>query len=197
MSKHTPTVSFDRLGGTWVRNCPSMLNDTILAVLLGTATLAQAQTGPAPTVSVQPPIVLNTGPCLDSVRAVPQVLQAPMVRATQIVRIDKVVSTATMTSGETIGFLYTLQDGTTWLGQRTPPYISPADASAINGVLASLHMPDATTTAFPPKTRFGVKTNFLQFFRIQIPPTAPDALRITIDPCVAWPSGTQLPDPSM
>lgn len=147
--------------------------------------------------ALAPAPVLNTGPCLDSARAVPQNLQTPVVRATQIVQIDKVVSTATMTAGETIGFLYTLQDGSTWLGQRSSDYASPASASAMNAVLASVHMPGSTTTSFPPLTRFGIKTNYQQFMRVQIPTTATDALRITIAPCVAWPTGMQLPDPSL
>lgn len=183
-----------------------MFNSTILATLLATAALAQVQASPAPIapapiapapIATPAPFVLNTGPCLDSTRAVPQVLQSPVVRAMQIVQIDKIVSTATMTAGEVIGFLYTLQDGTTWLGQRSTPYISPASAGAMNAVLASVHMPGSTVTEFPPLTRFGVKTNYQQFLRAQIPPTATDALRITIDPCVAWPAGTGLPDPAL
>ena len=182
-----------------------MLNQTILAALLGTATLAQAQTGSTPVPiqtpdvvnSVQSPVILNSGSCLDSTRAVPQVLQPPVVRATQVVRIDKVVSTATMTDGEVVGFVYTLQDGTTWLGQRTAQYVSPAQAASINAVLASTHMPTDTTTEFPPQTRLGIKTNYQQFFRIQIPPTANGALRIRLDSCVAWPAGNQLPDPAL
>jgi hypothetical protein len=142
-------------------------------------------------------IVLNTGPCLDSPRSVPQVLQAPAVTARQLVRIDKVVSTATMTENEVIGFLYTQQDGTLWLGQRSAQYMSPAQAAQINQVLASTHMPSETATAFPPQTRLGVKTNFQQFFRVQVPATSLAALQIRIDPCVAWPTGRQLPDPSL
>jgi hypothetical protein len=143
------------------------------------------------------PVVLNNGPCLDSPRGVPMVLQDPVVRATQIVRIDKVVSTATMTQGEVIGFVYTLEDGTTWLGQRTPQYMSPAQASQINQVLASTHASGTNVTQFPAQTRLGVKTKFLQYFRVQIPPNAQDALHIRVDQCVAWPSSMTLPDPAM
>ena len=158
---------------------------------LSAMTVAQAP------VTVPQAIVLNNGPCLDSPRAVPQVLQPPVVRSTQVLRIDKVVSTATMTQNEVIGFLYTLQDGTTWLGQRTPQYMSPAQASQINQVLASTHAAGTATTEFPPQTRLGVKTNFLQYFRVTIPPSALDALHVRIDQCVAWPNGLALPDPSM
>ena len=87
---------------------------------------------------------LQNGPCLDSLRAVPKVLQAPVSRGMQIVRIDQVLSTATMTPNEIIGFLYTLQDGSTWLGQRTKDYQSAADATAINRVLSATHVPGYT-----------------------------------------------------
>ncbi|HEY8322097.1 MAG TPA: hypothetical protein VIG46_09950 [Candidatus Baltobacteraceae bacterium] len=141
--------------------------------------------------------VLNNGPCLDSPRSVPMSLQPPAVRATQIVKIDKVVSTSTMTAGETIGFLYTLEDGSTWLGQRTAPYISPAGAQQINQLLASTHLPTSNVTEFPPQTKLGVKTNYLQYFQIKLPAGAADALSVRIDPCVAWPSTRPLPDPTV
>jgi hypothetical protein len=171
-----------------------MLTSLFLAALMQSATVAQVQPAPASALPVE---ALNNGPCLDSSHAVPRVLQAPVVRATQIVRIDKVTSTATMTTGEVIGFLYTLQDGTTWLGQRAAQYMSPAEAAQINTVLASTHMPDSTVTAFPPQTRLGVKTNYLEYFRVQIPAAAMDPLRIRLDPCVAWPAGRPLPDPAV
>jgi hypothetical protein len=176
-----------------------MLTSLLLAALLTPSTLAQVQTTPVqpPPVAVAPVVLLNNGPCLDSPRSVPQVLAPPVVRATQIVRIDKVVSTATMTQGETIGFLYTLQDGSTWLGQRTSDYVSSAQATQINQVLASTHSSDTAIKAFPPATRLGIATKFQQYFKVSIPPDAAGALKIEIDPCVAWPSGLALPDPSM
>ena len=99
---------------------------------------------PPPGVQFQPP--LENGACLDSIRAVPTCSKDRLRRGMQIVRIDQVVSTATMLPGEVIGFLYTTQDGSTWLGQRTKDYQSAADATAINRVLAAAHMP-ATTSA--------------------------------------------------
>lgn len=176
-----------------------MLTSLLLAALLTPSTLAQAQTmpvQPAPAASSSG-VLLNNGPCLDSPRGVPQVLAPPIVRATQIVRIDRVVSTATMTAGETIGFVYTLEDGSTWLGQRTSQYVSPAQATQINQVLASTHAADTSIKAFPPATRLGVATKFQQYFKVSIPPDAAAAIKVEIDPCVAWPSGLALPDPSM
>jgi hypothetical protein len=99
------------------------------------------------------------------------------------VKIDKVVSTATMTDGETIGFLYTRQDGTTWLRQRRQSYMSAADSGLINQVLASTHLPASDIYAFPPVRKYGV------------PVTAMDPLHIRLDTCVAWPEGTPLPSP--
>lgn len=138
--------------------------------------------------------VLNNGPCLDSPRAVPQGLFGGEQSAA-VVKIDKVISTATMTDGEIIGYLYTRQDGTTWLGQRKQPYMSAADSSAINQVLASTHMPGATITEFPPVRKYGVKTNYTEIFQVQIPATAMDPLHIRLDSCVAWPDGMSLPNP--
>lgn len=172
-----------------------MLTTLLLAAMMGNVTVAQT-TVPAQPVVV-PVAALNNGPCLDSDRAVPQVLAPPVVQARQVVRIDKVVSTSTMLNGNVIGFLYTLQDGTTWLGQRSAQYMSPAQASQINQVLASTHSADSSVTAFPPQTRLGVATKFQQFFKVQIPPAAMPALNIRIDACVAWPAGMTLPDPSM
>ncbi len=151
----------------------------------------------APPLAPLPSDTLDNGPCLDSPRAVPLDLQAPVTVGNQIVRIDKVVSTDSMMPGEVIGYLYTLQDGTTWLGQRTPDYMSAADSRAINLVLAASRLPADTEIAFPPQMRYGVATHYRQFFPVQIQASALPALRVRIDPCVAWPSGRQLPDPRL
>lgn len=140
---------------------------------------------------------LNNGACMDSPRAVPLVLQPPAVRSMQIVRIDKIVSTSSMLSNEVIGYLYTLQDGSSWLGQRSPDYMSAADARQINQVLASTHLPAESATAFPPQMRMGVATKYQQYFKVNIPPAAYEGLQIQVQPCVAWPSGRALPDPKM
>jgi hypothetical protein len=94
-----------------------------------------------------------------------------------------------------IGYLYTRQDGTTWLGQRRQEFMSAADSQAINAVFSSTHMPTATITQFPPVRKFGVKTNYTEIFQVQIPVTAMDPLHIRLDPCVAWPVGMALPNP--
>ena len=110
-------------------------------------------------------------------------------------KIDKVVSTNTMIAGETVGYLYTRQDGTTWLGQRKQQYMSAADSAAINHMLSYSRMPNSTVGEFPPVTRYGVKTNLPEILQIQAP-TAPamQVMSITLQPCVAWPAGTPLPD---
>lgn len=102
-----------------------------------------------------------------------------------------------MTPGEIIGFLYTTADGATWLGQRTSDYMSPADATAINQVLASTHLPENNVTEFPPATRYGVATKYPRFFKVRVAPGALQALRIQTVPCVAWPAGRGLPDPAL
>lgn len=169
--------------------------------MLGALTLAQiTPTSPPPATPAAPMMMqeaLNNGPCMDSPRAVPHVLQPPSVKSMQIVRIDKVVSTSSNLANETIGYLYTLQDGSTWLGQRTSDYMSAAGARAMNQVLASTHMPDQAVAAFPPQMKLGVATKYQQFFKVQIPQTALDPLKIRLDGCVAWPAGRDLPDPSM
>lgn len=165
------------------------------AILLAAITLAQAPAAqPAPGSALEP---LETGPCLDSSRPVPRVLQPPVTRANQIVRIDRVVSTASMMPGETIGFLYTLQDGSTWLGQRTQPYMSGAAAGQMNQVLSSTHVPGANVSQFPPQMIHGVATKYSQFFKVQIVATALETLRIELEPCVVWPAGRALPDPQI
>ena len=174
-----------------------------LTFLLTTLATAVAQAPPPqfppPMPQQMPPAQqpLESGACLDSARAVPQVLQAPLARSLQIVRIDEVVSTATMTPGEIIGFLYTTADGSTWLGQRSSYYMSPANATAINQVLASMHLPSENVTEFPPTSRYGVATRYTRYFRVRIAPGAMSALRFQVVPCVAWPPGRALPDPSM
>ncbi|MBV8500062.1 MAG: hypothetical protein JO003_12485 [Candidatus Eremiobacteraeota bacterium] len=150
---------------------------------------------PAPGMAGQPP--LQEGPCLDSARGVPQVLQKPLSRGMQIVRIDQVLSTATMMPGNVIGFLYTTENGATWLGERSADYMSPAAATAINTVLAATHVAAKNITSFPPQSRYGVATKYPQFFAVRIPPDAFGALRITLAPCTVWPAGRALPDPSM
>jgi hypothetical protein len=166
-------------------------------------TPAPAEGSPAPSVAVPPPPgvqfqpPLENGACLDSIRAVPNVLQGPSSRGMQIVRIDQVVSTATMLPGEIIGFLYTTQDGGTWLGQRTRDYQSAADATAINRVLAAARVAGSDVGEFPPTSLYGVPTKHQQIFRVQMPAGEYSTLRIALVPCVIWPSDRQLPDPPM
>ena len=74
--------------------------------------------------------------------------------------------------------------------------MSPADATAINTVLPPRTLPTKTSPAFPPQSRYGVATKYPQFFEVRIPPDAFGPLRITLAPCVAWPPGRALPDPS-
>ncbi|MDQ2872306.1 MAG: hypothetical protein M3R35_04140 [Candidatus Eremiobacteraeota bacterium] len=137
---------------------------------------------------------LNNGPCLDSAVAVPHPLNGTG-KGAETVRIDKVVATSTFIDGEIIGYLYTRQDGNTFLGQRKSDYMSGADSRAINVVFASTHLPDATVTQFPPERKFGVKTNYQQEFQVKLPSGALDPLHIRLDPCVAWPGGQPLPNP--
>jgi hypothetical protein len=166
------------------------------AILFSVLTVAQATPAvqPAPGSALEP---LGAGACLDSTRPVPRVLQPPVFRANQIVRIDKVVSAQSMMPGEVIGFLYTLQDGSTWLGQRTQPYMSGAAARQMNQVLSSTHLPGQNVNAFPPQMIHGVATKYSQFFKVQIVPTAMQTLQIDLQPCVVWPAGRPLPDPQM
>ena len=138
--------------------------------------------------------VLNNGACLDSEKAVPQAL-AGVGESAAVVRIDKVVSTSSYIDGEIIGYLYTRQDGTTWLGQRKQEYMSAADSQAINTLLASTHMPGSDITQFPPRRLYGVKTNYSDVFQVHLPPIAAEPLHVRLDPCVAWPAGMTLPDP--
>lgn len=165
----------------------------VLSALATTVAQMPPPAGPAAMMAGQPP--LETGACLDSGRAVPLALQPPAVRPMQIVRIDEVVSTATMTPGEIIGFLYTTADGATWLGQRSMQYMSPANATAINAVLASTHLPNENISEFPPTSRYGVNTKYPRFFRVRIAPGAEQALHFQILTCVAWPAARALPDP--
>ncbi|MBV9736657.1 MAG: hypothetical protein JO177_00695 [Candidatus Eremiobacteraeota bacterium] len=158
------------------------------ALLLGSAQIAQA-----PSIAQA---VDTRGPCLDSPKSVPNVLGDPFERTSEVVRIDKIVSTRTLMPNEVIGFLYTRQDGKTYLGTRTAQYTSPASAAQLNAVLASTHNSDVKETAFPPQTRLGVKTSGPPFLGVKIPANAWEPLGIRIDPCVSWPSSSALPDPS-
>lgn len=175
------------------KNASMLVLATFLLSAFGSV-VAQMSPGAPPPAAQQP---LENGSCLDSIRAVPKVLQQPVSRAMQIVRIDQVVSTATMTPGEIIGFLYTLQDGSTWLGDRTHDYQSAADATAINRVLAATHLPGSTVSDFPSTNVYGVPTKHPQLFRVQVPPNAFQPLEIALVACVVWPSGRPLPDPRM
>jgi hypothetical protein len=172
---------------------------TLLSAIIGANVVAQTTPAAAPPPATVPagPDTFNTGACLDSARAVPRVLQQPVTRSMQIVRIDRVVSTSSMMPNEIIGFLYTLHDGSTWLGQRTSDYMSAASATAINQVLASTHLPNQPVSQFPAQSHMGISTKAAQYFRVQVPQGALDALRIRLEPCVAWPDGRELPDPSL
>jgi hypothetical protein len=137
--------------------------------------------------------LLNNGPCLDSPKGVPQTLDGGG-RGDQIVRIDKVVSTSSMIDGQVIGFLYTREDGSTYLSQRGEQYMSAADSSAVNNLLSASHLPGTNVTAFPPRAKYGVRTGYQEFFPVRIPASTLGDLRIRFEPCVAWPAGNPLPD---
>jgi len=138
--------------------------------------------------------ILNNGPCLDSIKSVPQGLFGTDPTSA-IVKIDKLVSTSSMMDGEIIGYVYMRQDGTTWLGQRKQEYMSAAGSQALNAVFASTHMPNATVTQFPPVRLYGVRTNYAEIFQVNVPSSALDPLHVRLDPCIAWPAGATLPNP--
>ena len=92
---------------------------------------------------------LESGACLDSPRQVPKALEKPVSRAIRLVRIDEVLSTATMTPGEIIGFLYTTSDGRSWLGERSSHFMSPANATEINAVLPSTRAAGVAANGLP------------------------------------------------
>lgn len=163
----------------------------LLALVFASSGALLAQAPAAAPLAAAP---LNNGMCLDSAVAVPHTLDGTD-KETEVVRIDKIVSTATLINGEIIGYLYTRQDGATYLGQRKGVYMSAATSHAINSVFASTHLPNATIAQFPPERRYGVKTNYQQIFQVQLPRSALDPLHIQVQPCVAWPDGQALPDP--
>jgi len=170
----------------------------MIATSLAPFALLLAQAMPAPvTPAPVAPAPLIAGQCLDAPRPVPDVLAPPVSAASQIVRIDKVESALPMMPGEVIGFLYTLADGSTWLGQRSSDYMSPADATQVNRVLASTHMPGQNVSEFPPQSKYGVATKYQQFFRVQLNDAALTGLKIALVPCVVWPAGQALPPPKM
>ena len=109
---------------------PAANDESMIAAMLLSLALLVAQVtpraAPAPMAPARRPLI--AGQCLDSPRPVPNVLQPPISAASQIVRIDKVESLHTMMPGEVIGFLYTLGDGSTWLGQRSSDYHVPGRA---------------------------------------------------------------------
>ncbi|MDQ2864888.1 MAG: hypothetical protein M3R51_01545 [Candidatus Eremiobacteraeota bacterium] len=166
-----------------------MIHASLVFALVGATSVAQS--APAASLAFAPALS-----CLDSPHAVPQPLLAPALPSMQIVRIDKVVSTAPMLQNEVIGYLYTVRDGSTWLGQRSPDYMSAADAAAVNQVLASTHIPAQNITAFPAQSKLGIATKSQQVFKINLPSAASEALRIQVLPCVAWPAGVALPTPA-
>src|ERR1700735_394688 len=130
------------------RSCSRALRitpDMLEAIVLSALTIAQVQ--PVQTAMPMAPVVPAmpqppaTGACTDSPRPVPLVLQPTVSRNRQVVRIHKVESTASLMPGEVIGYLYTLADGSSWLGQRTEPYMSGAAAAQVNQVLSFTHIP--------------------------------------------------------
>jgi hypothetical protein len=177
-----------------------MLAPFILSALIAAqAAPGQTLSTPMQLAQLQSPSqqTLESGSCLDAPRPVPRVLMPPIERSMQVVRIDRVVSTATMLPGETIGYLYTLADGSTWLGQRANQYMSGAAATQMNQVLSITHMPGQNVSTFPPQMRNGIATKYTQFFRVQVSQTSMSTLQIVLLPCVAWPAGRPLPDPAM
>ncbi|MBV8246660.1 MAG: hypothetical protein JOZ38_12105 [Candidatus Eremiobacteraeota bacterium] len=172
-----------------------MMIETTALLLAVATTIAQTSSPSAAPATPAPPFVDTRGPCMDSAKEVPNVLGTPLTQQSEIVRIDRVISTNAMLPNETIGFLYTRQDGQTWLGMRGPQYTSPASAEALNAVLASTHAPGVKETAFPAQTKMGVKTNAPNILQVQLPQDALGPLGIRLEPCVVWPAGRALPEP--
>jgi hypothetical protein len=169
----------------------------MMTFLFAVTAALQSLVAQSPSVAAAPvaaPAVLNNGPCMDSIKSVPQSLFGADPTSA-IVKIDKLVSTASMIDGQVIGYIYTRQDGTTWLGQRKQDFMSAADSQAVNAVFASTHLPGATITQFPPVRKYGVKTNYTEIFQVNLPAGALQALHARLDPCVAWPAGMSLPNP--
>ena len=183
------------LGEDWPHACISDVLPHDARQYCGAAAAARPPPAQAPAATMPQP--LQNGACLDSLRAVPKVVQSPVSRAMQIVRIDQVVSTATMIPGEIIGFLYTTQDGSTWLGQRTSDYQSAADATAINRVLAATHVPGNNVTGFPPDERLRRADQISADLPGPGPARRARAAADSMAPCVVWPSDRPLPDPAM
>ncbi len=128
------------------------------------------------------------GACMDSVKQVPYNLGWPLDRTTQVVKIDKIISTSNMTPQEVVGFLYTRQDGATFAGTRSARYMSAVNWNAMNQVLSSTHASSVSQTGFSEKA------NGNQFLQVNIPADAMAALNIRLEPCVAWPQNRPLPD---
>ena len=172
---------------------------TFFLTALATTVAQVAAARPPPHAHRAPKQPLENGACLDSARAVPQVLQPPVSRAMQIVRIDEVVSTATMMPGEIIGFLYTTEDGSTWLGQRSSRlHVAGRRDGDQPGAGRHARAAAKNVTGFPPQSRYGVATKYPQL--LQGPDSARrprSAAHSQLAPCVAWPPGRALPDPSM
>jgi len=166
----------------------------ITAILLASSAQVAQQPPPATTTTAQQ--IDSRGPCLESPKQVPNVVGEPSERSSEVVRIDRVVSTRTYMPNQVIGFLYTRQDGKTFLGTRAAQYTSPASAAQLNAVLSSTHAASSTLTSFPPQTRLGVKTSGPPFLEVKIPAAAWAPLAIRLDPCVSWPASSPLPDPS-
>ncbi|PZR59715.1 MAG: hypothetical protein DLM50_01005 [Candidatus Meridianibacter frigidus] len=165
-------------------------------IIVSAILLASLQIAQVPASNPTSSVIDTRGPCLDSAKQVPNVVGDPPDRSSEILRIDRVVSTATFMPNEVIGFVYTRQDGKTFLGMRAAQYTSPASAAALNAVLASTHAPSVAETAFPPQTKLGVKTGYAAFFEVRLPAQALAALQIRTEPCVAWPLGRPLPEPA-
>lgn len=181
---------------------PCMMTITFAFFALASILVAQVPAtppiapGPIITGAPLPSAIVDTrGPCLDSAKQVPNVVGEPLARSSEIVRIDRVVSDSAYTLNQIIGFLYTRDDGKTYLGMRTLQYTSPASAQELNQVLASTRAVGVSETEFPPQTRLGVPTRYSQFFQVKIPPAAMEPLKVRLESCVAWPSGRALPDP--
>lgn len=190
------------------------ISAALLFALLIPASAQQASPPPAPPPIVTAPpsplaptqlpadddaVLLNNGPCMDSPASVPHVLQEPVVREMQVIRIDRVISTYSMTPNEVIGFVYVTKDGTHWLGQRSGDFMSASNARQINHVLVSTRLARTEPQAFPPTTSHitGAALHTEQYFRVDIPPMAWGPLHIKLEVCVAWPPDRPLPDPSL
>jgi hypothetical protein len=145
------------------------------------------------TLAATPLPVANGGRCLDARKVVPMNLGEPYDYSTDVVRIDKLVTTSTALGGRILGFVYTREDGRQFFSTRSTANMTNPMYPVLDRFL-DLTAPRGLTSKQSAERQLSKNTNGYVQYTIIMKPETLTSLDLATEECVVWPRGIPLPD---